>query len=76
MCCAVALFVIIMDLLKYVFRMDLTKDELKKVRRERRVKRRKPPRRPPVIQRFVYANESSTAVTREEPISIIEETTV
>jgi len=43
-----------MDALKYIFGIDPTKDELEKIRKEKRMKKRK--KDPPVIQRFVYVN--------------------
>ncbi|CAF4368645.1 unnamed protein product [Adineta steineri] len=50
----VALFVLIMDILKYCFGIDLTRREVERIRRERRAKRRKP-----AIQRLVYVNITS-----------------
>ena len=52
----VAMFVIIMDVLKYCFGIDLTHEELEQYRREKQAKKRKRP----VIQRFVYVNARST----------------
>ena len=49
---AVALFVIVMDVLKYFFGIDLAREELEKIQQQKRVKRRRP-----VIQKFVYVNE-------------------
>jgi hypothetical protein len=62
--CSVAMFVIIMDILKYCFGIDLTRKELEEVRRKKRAKKRKP-----VIQRFVYVNGP---LSSEQPISTIE----
>ncbi len=69
----VILFFVIMDVLKYVFGIDPTKDELERIRREKRAKRRKPP---PVIQKFVYVNRPQSRTTTDKPISIIKETTI
>jgi hypothetical protein len=66
--CTVAMFVIIMDILKYCFGIDLTHKELEEVRREKRAKKRKP-----VIQRFVYVDAPTSS---EQPISRIEETAI
>ncbi|CAF1601602.1 unnamed protein product, partial [Adineta ricciae] len=48
---SVALFVIVMDVLKYFFGIDVTRREREEIRRERGEKRRKP-----LIGRFVYVN--------------------
>lgn len=47
----VAMFVIIMDTLKYCFGIDSTREELEKYRREKQAERKCP-----VIQRFVYVS--------------------
>ena len=69
-------FFVIMDILKYCFGIDPTKDELEKIRKAKATKKVK---RPPVIQKFVYVNEpppqtSSTTIKRK--LSTIEETVV
>jgi hypothetical protein len=48
----VAMFVVIMDILKYCFGIDLTREELERYRREKQARKRKRP----VIQRFVYVD--------------------
>jgi hypothetical protein len=48
---AAAMFIIIMDILKYCFGIDPTREELERIRQKKREKKRKP-----VIQRFVYVN--------------------
>jgi hypothetical protein len=48
---SVAMFIIIMDILKYCFGIDPVHEERKRIRRKKRDKHRKP-----VIQRFVYVN--------------------
>jgi hypothetical protein len=63
---SVAMFVIIMDILKYCFGIDPVSEERERIRRKKRAKRRKP-----IIQRFVYVN---TPPPSEEPIATIEET--
>ena len=63
----VTMFVIIMDVLKYCFGIDLTHEELERYRREKQAKKRKRP----VIQRFVYVNAPPT-----QPLSTIVETTI
>ena len=57
----VAAFVIIMDILKYCFGIDPTREELERIRREKRAKKRKP-----VVQRFVYVNAPSIRVSQPE----------
>ncbi|CAF0740637.1 unnamed protein product [Adineta ricciae] len=55
---SVVLFVVIMDVLKYCFGIDPTREELIRYRREKRARKRQP-----VIQRFVYVNPpSATAI--------------
>ena len=49
-------FIVIMDVLKYGFGIDPTKDELERIRRAKAVKRR---RRSPVIERPIYVNHPS-----------------
>lgn len=46
-----AMFIIIMDVLKYCFGIDPVHDERERIRRKKQAKKRKP-----VIQRFVYVN--------------------
>lgn len=57
-------FFVIMDILKYCFGIDLTKDDLEYVRRARAMKITKK-RRKPVIQRFTYVNASTTDENQE-----------
>jgi hypothetical protein len=52
----VAIFIIIMDILKYCFGIDPTEEDRKYIRRQKRKKRRKLP----VIQRFIYVNGPSS----------------
>ncbi len=51
---SVVLFIITMDILKYCFGIDATKNELEKIRRLNALRRRR--KRPPVIQRYIYIN--------------------
>lgn len=46
-------FFVIMDILKYVFGIDPTKDELQRIRRAKALQRRK---HRPIIQKFTYVN--------------------
>jgi hypothetical protein len=64
----VAMFVIIMDILKYCFGIDPVHEERERIRREKRAKKRKP-----VIQRFVYINAPPAS---EEQVVTTAETTV
>ena len=64
---SVAMFIIVMDILKYCFGIDPTREELERIRRNKQAKKRKP-----VIQRFIYVNPPST----EEPVSTVAETVV
>ncbi|CAF1279357.1 unnamed protein product [Adineta ricciae] len=63
----VALFIIIMDVLKYFFGIDLTKKEVERIRRAKK-------RRRPVIQRFVYVNALPSSEKRSLSL-IVEEVT-
>lgn len=69
-------FFVIMDILKYGFGIDPTKDELAKIRRQKAIKRMK---HRPVIQRFTYVNapseQSTTAKSRKDNLEV-EETIV
>ncbi|CAF0851854.1 unnamed protein product [Adineta ricciae] len=60
----VILFVVIMDILKYVFGIDPTREELQRIRREKRAKRRRP-----VVQKFVYVNPTSLPSQAEDSSS-------
>ena len=51
---SVAMFIVIMDVLKYCFDIDPTQKELEEIRQKRRAKMSKSPQ----IQRFVYVNAS------------------
>ncbi len=65
---SVVAFIVIMDILKYCFGIDPTREELQRIRRKRQAKKRKP-----VIQRFVYVN-APVVPPPEQSISTIEET--
>lgn len=67
----VAIFIIIMDILKYCFGIDPTREELERIRRKKQVKNRKP-----VIERFIYVNAPLVVPSSEEPISTIEGTAI
>ena len=55
---SVAMFVVVMDILKYCFGIDPVEEERERIRRAKRAKKRKP-----VIQRFVYVNAPPTSET-------------
>ncbi len=63
------MFIVIMDILKYCFGIDLGHEERQRIRQKKQVNRRKP-----VIQRFVYVNASLSPA--ELSISTIKEITV
>jgi hypothetical protein len=65
----VVMFVIIMDILKYCFGIDPTREDLERIRRKKLAKKRKP-----VIQRFIYVN--APPPPSQHPISTTEETIV
>jgi hypothetical protein len=64
---SVAMFIVIMDILKYCFGIDPVYEERERIRRSKKAKKRKP-----VIQRFVYVNAPPTKVV----VSTITETNV
>jgi hypothetical protein len=68
----VAMVIIIMDILKYYFGIDPTREDLERLRREKRAKKRKPP----VIQRFIYVNAPPPSISFNAPCSTIKETAV
>ena len=66
--CVVA-FIVIMDILKYGFGIDPVREELERIRRQKRAKRAKPP----VIVRHTYINappESQQQISAEETITV------
>jgi hypothetical protein len=63
-----AMFIVIMDILKYCFGIDPTRKDLERIRRKKRAKKRKP-----VIQRFVYVNAPPSS---ENPNPAVTETTI
>ncbi len=65
---SVAVFVVVMDILKYCFGIDPVEEERERMRREKRAKKRKP-----IVQRFIYVNTPSNSSVK--PISTIESTT-
>ena len=67
---SVAVFVVVMDILKYCFDIDPVDAERERIRRKKRAKKRKPP----VIQRFTYVN--APLKVSEQSISTIEATSV
>ena len=67
---SVALFIVTMDILKYCFGIDPVHEERERLRREKRVKKRKP-----VIQRFVYVNAPEPSSSKTLP-AITEETEI
>ena len=68
--CVVA-FVITMDILKYCFGIDPVKEERERIRREKRMKNRRP-----VIQRFTYVNAPTDPSTPKRRLSTIGETMI
>jgi len=66
---SVAIFIVVMDILKYCFGIDPTREELERIRRKKRVKSRKLP----VIQRFKYVNTSPPS---KESVSTLKETSI
>jgi hypothetical protein len=73
------IFILILDVLKYFFGMDLTKDELERIQRKKQKKKKKV-KPSPVIVRYIYVNAPAQSpprtTTTERDISTIEETSV
>jgi hypothetical protein len=67
----VAMFIVIMDILKYCFGIDPTREDLEIIRRKKLLRKRKP-----VIQRFIYVNAPPAPPPVEESIATITETAV
>ena len=55
---SVAIFVIVMDVLKYFFNIDPSRKELEQLQQEKREKRRRP-----IIVRFIYIAEETRNAT-------------
>ena len=66
-----AMFILVLDLLKYWFGIDPVGEELERMRQEKQAKKRKPP----VVIRYIYVN-APLPQTTTRPASIIEETSV
>jgi len=60
-------FFVILDVLKYIFRIDPTRGEVKQLQRKKVLKMKK---KPPIAIRFIYVNESPSSMP------MVEETTV
>jgi hypothetical protein len=67
---SVAMFIVIMDILKYCFGIDPVHEERERLRRTKQAKKRKP-----VIQRFVYVNAPASSLPKQLT-STTEETVV
>jgi hypothetical protein len=67
---SVAVFVVVMDILKYCFGIDPVEGERERIRREKRAKKRKP-----VIQRFIYVNAPPISSPSNQTITKVKETT-
>jgi hypothetical protein len=67
---SVAMFIVIMDILKYCFGIDPVHEERQRIRRKKQIKKRKP-----VIQRFIYVNPPAPSPP-EHPIPTTEETAI
>ncbi|UJR11156.1 hypothetical protein I4U23_015337 [Adineta vaga] len=66
----VAIFVIVMDILKYGFGIDPVREERERLRRTKQAERRR--QKGPVIQRFVYVNAPKETFIKQN--IIVEET--
>jgi hypothetical protein len=53
-----------MDILKYCFGIDPTKDELEKIRKEKAAAKRA--KRRPVIQKFIYVNAPQKNIQQDK----------
>jgi hypothetical protein len=66
----VAMFVVIMDILKYFFGIDPVDEEREKIQRAKRMIKRKRP----VIQRFIYVNAPPVQPPSGNPTATVDET--
>ena len=57
----VAMFIVVMDILKYCFGIDPVQEERDRLRKNKKIQKRKP-----VIQKFVYVNASTEQPTANE----------
>ena len=64
-----AMFIVIMDVLKYCFGIDPTREDLERIRRAKLAKKRKP-----VIQRFVYVNAPPPPPSKDSNVTVAETT--
>ncbi|CAF3922656.1 unnamed protein product [Adineta steineri] len=69
----VCMFFVIMDILKYCFRIDPAKSQLKKTQQKKRPKKAK---RPLIIQKFAYVNASPLKAKIQEESSFIKRTNI
>ena len=69
---SVAMFIIIMDVLKYFFGIDPVREQRERIRRQKQARKRQPP----VIQRFIYVNRPSTPKLLNEQIALVNETSI
>jgi hypothetical protein len=70
---SVAIFLIIMDVLKYFFNIDVTRHEFERIRRRKYAKKKKPQ---PVAIRFIYVNPQPVTLPSETVIPITREVIV
>ena len=63
----VAMFITILDVLKYFFGIDPVGDELKKIEQKNKIKKK-----PPVIIRYIYVNAPPTESTEQVNLTILE----
>ncbi len=68
----VVAFVVIMDILKYCFGIDPTRDELERIRRQKQAKKAKHP----VIIRYTYVHAPPPVSISEQQTSIVKSTVV
>ncbi len=69
---SVIAFIVIMDILKYCFGIDPTRDELERIRRQKRAEKVKRP----IIIRYTYVNAPPAESAPEQQISTVESTTI
>ncbi|CAF1250224.1 unnamed protein product [Adineta steineri] len=69
----VCMFFVIMDILKYCFRIDPAKSQLKKTQQKKTAKKAK---RPLIIQKFAYVNASPLKAKIQEESSLIKKTNI
>jgi hypothetical protein len=69
---SVAMFIVIMDILKCVFGIDPVREQRERIRGQKQARKRQPP----VVQRFIYVNRPATPKLSNEQMTLVNETSI